>query len=541
VLQTPKIKEKSSVPRTKTAVEKFSYAAIAQRPNTNNIAKKISPDQTESVSLHNKFKSTSGHEVVQRAESVDLSPMRRTPSVSSSASTPAVKKRKLAHLQVAKRSAGKRGALTPPTEAKRLRTASPPYRIHRSPSDDETDFSEPIKLFRDETPDVVSHPPVSRAMFNQRAGEDITFMHASELVSVVDKDSFIPEEGDNPALEITLQLPFAEEKYVTSRGCTNYRFKLLRPKKHDEYHPTGDIVDTIFHLLTHFLPSDILPPDTTIQDYIYRLSKAIKSPTPEQALPLLAPINDKIASLRPFRKYIESMSYMPRDLLQRICMQCYTRQVSPHLEGLRKYAAFSSTVYGELLFPFLSNLFTELRLSPDSTFVDLGCGVGNCVIQAAGETGCEAIGIEIMDHAATLAEAQIAEFEARMRAWGLSHGPITFYHGDILTHEDIPRVLSRADVVLCNNYAFTAELNDALLRLFLDLPEGSRVISLKSFVPVGKDGRVRGGRGGVGEMLKVERKWFGAGSVSWMPGGGEYFVSTVRRESRMGTPASGDV
>ena len=218
-------------------------------------------------------------------------------------------------------------------------------------------------------------------------------------------------------------------------------------------------------------------------------------------------------------------------------MQSYTRQVSPHLDGLRKYTAFSSTVYGELLFPFLSKLFSSMSLHPGSIFVDLGCGVGNCIIQAAGETGCAAIGIEIMDHAARLATAQIAEFEARMRAWGLSHGPITFYHGDILTHCAVPGIIQRADVVLCNNYAFTAELNDALLRLFLDLPEGAKIISLKSFVPVGKDGRLRGGRGGVGEMLKVEKRSFGAGSVSWMPGGGEYYVSTVRRaDSTYGTP-----
>jgi len=236
------------------------------------------------------------------------------------------------------------------------------------------------------------------------------------------------------------------------------------------------------------------------------------------------------------------MSHMPRDLLQRICMQCYTRQVSPHLDGLKKYTAFSSTVYGELLFPFLSKLFVDLAFSPETTFVDLGCGVGNCIIQAAGETGCTAIGIEIMDHAATLGKAQCHEFEARMRAWGLSHGRVKFIHDNILTHKDTPNIIQSADIVLCNNYAFTAELNDALLRLFLDLREGAKIISLKSFVPVGKDGRVRGGRGGVGEMLKVEKKWFGAGSVSWMPGGGEYFISTVSRvESGRATPVSWDV
>ena len=281
--------------------------------------------------------------------------------------------------------------------------------------------------------------------------------------------------------------------------------------------------------MEHFLPSNTLAPDTSRQDYIYRLSKAIKSLTPEHALPLLDPVNDKIISLRPFTNIIEKMPSMPRDLLQRICMQCYTRQVSPHLDGLRKYTAFSSTVYGELLFPFLSKLFSDMNLQPNQTFVDLGCGVGNCIIQAAGETGCTAIGIEIMDHAAHLGKAQVKEFESRMRAWGLSHGPITFHHGDILTLDIVPGIMQRADVVLCNNYAFTAELNDALLRLFLDLPEGAKVISLKSFIPVGKDGRIRGGRGGVGEMLKVEKGRFRAGSVSWMPGGGEYFISTVKR------------
>jgi len=321
------------------------------------------------------------------------------------------------------------------------------------------------------------------------------------------------------------------------------RFKLLRPKKFDEYHPTGDIVDTVSHLIAHFLPADTLPSDTSIPDFIYRLSKAIKSSTPEHALPLLQPINDKISSLRPFNSIItKNIPSMLRDLLQRICMQCYTRQVSPHLDGLRKYTAFSSTVYGELLFPFLTKLFSTMNLRPESTFVDLGCGVGNCIIQASGETGCTSIGIEIQDHAATLGKAQVKEFESRMRLWGLSHGKITFLHGDILTLPQVPEILSSADVVLCNNYAFTAQLNDALLRLFLDLPEGAKVISLKSFVPVGKDGRLRGGRGGVGEMLKVEKETFGAGSVSWMPGGGEYFISTVSRvESSCGTPASGGV
>lgn len=144
--------------------------------------------------------------------------MRRSES-SSSSTAPAVKKRKIVNLPLPKTSSVRREALTPPTDAKRRRTASPAYRIHRSPSDDETDFSEPIKLFRDETPDVVTHPPVLRKMVNTRAGEDVAFMHAKELVSGVDRDSFVPEDPDNPALNVTVQLPFAEETYLLLQLC----------------------------------------------------------------------------------------------------------------------------------------------------------------------------------------------------------------------------------------------------------------------------------------------------------------------------------
>ena len=104
-------------------------------------------------------------------------------------------------------------------ESKRRRTASPALRPHRSPSDDETDFSEPVRLFRDETPDDAEHHPVERSMLNSRAGEEINFLHAKELVCAVDKDSFIqdsPEKSEKPALELTVQLPFGEEMYFLS-------------------------------------------------------------------------------------------------------------------------------------------------------------------------------------------------------------------------------------------------------------------------------------------------------------------------------------
>jgi hypothetical protein len=107
--------------------------------------------------------------------------------------------------------------LSTSTDVKRRRTASPAYRVHRSSSDDETDFSEPVKLFRGETPDVAQHP-VERSMLNPRAGEDIEFMDAKELVCIVDKESFVAETPENPAMEVVVKLPYGEERYVIPRS-----------------------------------------------------------------------------------------------------------------------------------------------------------------------------------------------------------------------------------------------------------------------------------------------------------------------------------
>jgi hypothetical protein len=154
----------------------------------------------------------SGHDTsVSRVE------MRRSKS-STTDHAPVTKKRKTNQVKtlknVAERDVTRLSTLSPAVDVKRRRTASPAYRIHRTSSDDETDFSEPVKLFRGETPDIVQWPPVERSMLNPRAGQDIEFMHAKDLVCVVDKESFFAETEDEPALEVTVQLPFGEEQYV---------------------------------------------------------------------------------------------------------------------------------------------------------------------------------------------------------------------------------------------------------------------------------------------------------------------------------------
>jgi H3 lysine-79-specific histone-lysine N-methyltransferase len=79
--------------------------------------------------------------------------------------------------------------------------------------------------------------------------------------------------------------------------------------------------------------------------------------------------------------------------------------------------------------------------------------------------------------------------------------------------------------VLVNNQVFTPQLNEGLTRLFLDLKDGCKIVSLKSFVPHGHKITTRN-LDAPYNVLGVERKEYFSHCVSWADGGGYYYVST---------------
>jgi hypothetical protein len=210
-----KVRPTQPAVRTKTTTEKFSYATIAQQRLNSGAAATEKTQHTQTRLVDRRELQKSGNGTFGQVKAVaTVIEMRRTQS--SSSDLPIVsKKRKVAPSKTLKnpalRDVSRLDAFSPGDVAKRRRTASPAARIHRSPSDDETDFSEPIKLFRGETPDVSHPPPVERQMLNPRAGEDVNFRHAKQLVCVIDKESFVPEDPENPDLEVIVKLPFGEE------------------------------------------------------------------------------------------------------------------------------------------------------------------------------------------------------------------------------------------------------------------------------------------------------------------------------------------
>ncbi|CAK7210635.1 Nucleosomal histone H3-Lys79 methylase [Sporothrix curviconia] len=217
---------------------------------------------------------------------------------------------------------------------------------------------------------------------------------------------------------------------------------------------------------------------------------------------------------------------LPRHFVAFVLDQVYDRTVAPKVDLLRKYENGSDNVYGELLHPFITDILVDrLKMTSDQVFVDLGSGVGNVVLQAALEIGCESWGCEMMENACNLADEQKKEFTERCRLWGIAPGKVHLQRGDFRVNPAILDVLKRADVVLVNNQAFTSQLNDDLVRMFLDFKSGCKIVSLKSFVHDHKSASYNMNDVG-SSILDVELLTYPQEFVSWTSAAGSFCIST---------------
>jgi [histone H3]-lysine79 N-trimethyltransferase len=155
------------------------------------------------------------------------------------------------------------------------------------------------------------------------------------------------------------------------------------------------------------------------------------------------------------KEAVASWTCVPKEVRGRVYEETYQRCVGPSAMRLEKsYKVWSNEVYGELLPPLLSEIFSVTGLGPDSLFMDLGSGVGNAVLQASMLTGCRSYGIEIGKMPAELARAQLEQMKKRCRMWSFSMGEVELEEGDMLKSERVPEMMKKADVVLINNKVF---------------------------------------------------------------------------------------
>ncbi|CAG8977702.1 hypothetical protein HYALB_00008729 [Hymenoscyphus albidus] len=378
----------------------------------------------------------------------------------------------------------------------------------------------------------------SRKAFSNQDGGLFPMIHAADLVAPLSRSNPNPSQGN---FTVKLKYPSASQRE---------RYDLQGGK--DVINSIQEIID-VASIVTDFYMTEkqAEPFRDPNNGYIRQLEKARNNLTNKKkgdgrpdvetllndfktAVRNYNVAIDKLRTDGSVEKNLDDKHHLPFKMVRMITTQAYDRTVSPRVDDLKKYEAGSNNVYGELRPKLVSEILGEADLKSDHVFVDLGSGVGNVVLQAALEFGCESWGCEMMVNAYTLADAYKKEFTARCRLWGIAPGSVRLEHGDFLENAKIHSALERADVILVNNQVFSSDLNRALVDLFLDLKDGCKIISLKPFVPKDHEITTRNINDAVNN-LKVIKKgaYSGQGdAVSWSGGGGDYFI-TVKDAAHM--------
>ncbi|KAL2864707.1 histone methyltransferase DOT1 [Aspergillus lucknowensis] len=416
-----------------------------------------------------------------------------------------------------------KGRLTPLRTRKR---PTPEQRLSSDDDDDGSDTDTSLEMRKRARTGDSAEPDLERRLRSLKAfsgdeAKSLPIVHAAEITSGQKLGKFKPAFGNtDQRTEAHLQYPSATSKE---------RYELVVPRDDDEFKPLDDIVQVIETVSQAYVPEEELDEfNNEMTGIKRRVRRALALKSEAEFRQSIADYNNAIVRLRrngSIAKKLDATYRLSLPHVERILTQIYSRTVSPRVESLRQYENGTDNVYGELLPRFISTIFKETGLKSSHVFVDLGSGVGNVVLQAALEIGCESWGCEMMQNACTLAELQQAEFKARCRLWGIAPGKTQLVRGDFLKEQSIIDVLKRADVVLINNQAFTPQLNNELINHFLDMKEGCQIVSLKSFVPVGHKIQSRNLNSPI-NLLTVKQRPYWSNSVSWTDVGGSYFIAT---------------
>uniref|UniRef100_A0A672JT60 Histone-lysine N-methyltransferase, H3 lysine-79 specific n=1 Tax=Sinocyclocheilus grahami TaxID=75366 RepID=A0A672JT60_SINGR len=214
-------------------------------------------------------------------------------------------------------------------------------------------------------------------------------------------------------------------------------------------------------------------------------------------------------------------------LLRHILQQVYNHSVTDP-EKLNNYEPFSPEVYGETSFDLVAQIIDEMEMMEDDTFVDLGSGVGQVVLQVAAATNCKHYyGVEKADTPATYAESMDKEFKRWMKWYGKKHGEYTLERGDFLSEEWRERI-ANTSVIFVNNFAFGPEVDHQLKERFANMKEGGKIVSSKPFAPLNFRINSRN-LSDIGTIMRVVELSPLRGSVSWTGKPVSYYLHTIDR------------
>ncbi|XP_077980944.1 uncharacterized protein LOC144436120 isoform X3 [Glandiceps talaboti] len=230
-------------------------------------------------------------------------------------------------------------------------------------------------------------------------------------------------------------------------------------------------------------------------------------------------------------------------LLRHIMQQVYNHAISDP-DKLNSYEPFSpensslkirsaqyaasrrDTVYGETSYDLVAQMIDEITMTEDDTFIDLGSGVGQVVLQVAAATRCKlAYGIEKADVPAEYALRMDIEYRKWMRWYGKEYSPYRLDKGDFLSNEMKDKIAS-ASVIFVNNFAFGPEVDHQLKIRFANMKEGAKIVSSKSFCPLNFKITHRNLNDVASIMHVVELSPL-RGSVSWTGRPVSYYLHTI--------------
>ncbi|KZS90281.1 DOT1-domain-containing protein [Sistotremastrum niveocremeum HHB9708] len=231
----------------------------------------------------------------------------------------------------------------------------------------------------------------------------------------------------------------------------------------------------------------------------------------------------------PMRDVPRNWKGVPDEILKVILSENYQRCVGPAIMWLKDYTPHSSQTYGELETPFISDIAHVCGINDKTKFMDLGSGVGNVVLQLSLQTGCQTFGVEIGEKPAKLAEKCRDEFAKRCRMWCVDAPTVELENSDFRDSARTRELLQQADVVLVNNFKFSAELNASLAHMFLDMREGATVITLQALLPESFRISYHTMSNPLAIFEQEEREYAKA-SVSWSHLGGKYFINRINRK-----------
>jgi [histone H3]-lysine79 N-trimethyltransferase len=130
--------------------------------------------------------------------------------------------------------------------------------------------------------------------------------------------------------------------------------------------------------------------------------------------------------------------------------QVYARTITKPRALTSKLKGFSKEVYGETGPSITSDMIKMCGITENSVFLDLGCGIGNVVLQVAAETRCASYGVELLEIPFLNATAQLKEFNARLALYGRGPVRVEIFQDDFLEAPHIIKLMEEADVIFVN-------------------------------------------------------------------------------------------